>query len=193
MSKKKNPLFEKEITSPIKGKMYNDSENPETPKKLKNPPFYQLYKGESFEYLKEKMAQNSAAMAVWWELVELMDNQGAVMISQQSLADFFGKTRQTINNWIKWLTEEDLIHIFKIGTANVYVINAQIISDQLVTKKQHFALFNARVIADKKEQTKKIKRKFFSVADSYIDPNQTDIFEQIKEAQNNQENEREEE
>lgn len=177
---RKNPLFEKEIKSPIKGKIYNDNES-ERPKKIGNKPFYQLYKGESFQFLKEKMTKNPAAMTVWWELVSLMDNQGAVMVSQSALATFFDKTRQTINSWIKWLEDEELIHIFKIGTANVYVINAEIVSDQLVTKKQKFALFNARVVAEKKEQTKKIKQKFFSVADTYIDPNQTSIITQLKE------------
>ena len=34
------------------------------------------------------MQENSKAMAVWFELVSLMDNQGAVMISQNSLAEF---------------------------------------------------------------------------------------------------------
>jgi len=179
--KKMNPLFEKDIRSPIKGKNYNDNESPERPKKVGNKPFYQLYKGSSFDYIREKMKENSSAMAVWWELVNLMDNQGAVMVSQQSLADFFGKSRQTINSWIKWLDENDLISIFKISTANVYVVNAEIVSDQLVTKKQHFALFNARVVAEKKEQTKKIKRKFFSVAD--LDPNQTNLIDQIAEAE----------
>ena len=181
--KKKNPLFEKELKSPVKGQVYNDTDNPDRPKKIANPPFYQLYKGASFDFLREKMNANPSAMAVWWELINLMDNQGAVMISQSSLATFFGKTTRTIRNWIDWLDEEELIHIFKVGTANVYVINASIISDQLLTKKQNFSLFNARVIADKKEQTSKIKRKFFSVAGSV--PAQIDLIEQIKEMENN--------
>ena len=47
-----------------------------------------------------------------------------------------------------------------------------------MTQKQEFALFNARVVADKKEQTKKVKKKFFSVADVIaesegIHPNQS--------------------
>lgn len=181
---RKNPLFEKELKTPIRGRIYNDTEDPERPKKLANKPFYQLYKGGSFDFLRGKMAENPTAMAVWWELVNLMDNQGAVMISQKSLADFFDRTPRTIRNWTDWLEEEELIHVFKIGTANVYVVNAEIVSDQLVTKKQHFALFNARVVAEKKEQTKKIKRKFFSVADTYIDPNQTNLLDQIKDKDN---------
>ena len=110
-----------------------------------------------------------------------MDNQGAVMISQGSLAEFFGVTRQTINSWIKWLDDNDMISIFKVGTANVYAINSAIVSDRLVTEKQNFALFNARVIAEKKEQTKKIKQKFFSVADTLSNGNQLDLLDQIKE------------
>ena len=127
------------------------------------------------------MNQNSNAMRVWFELVTLMDNQGAVMISQGSLAEFFGVTRQTINSWIKWLDDNDMISIFKVGTANVYAINSAIVSDRLVTEKQNFALFNARVIAEKKEQTKKIKQKFFSVADTISNNNQLNLIEQIKE------------
>lgn len=164
MSDRKNPLFEKDIRHKIAEKRYID-EGVELPKTTKNPPFFQFYKGASFDYMKEKMNQNPKAMNVWFELVSLMDNQGAVMISQPALAEFFGVTRQTVNNWIKWLDENELISIFKIGTANVYAINASIVSDRLVTQKQEFALFNARVVADKKEQTKKVKNKFFSIAD----------------------------
>lgn len=164
MSSTKNPLFQKDIRNEISSKDYLDKENPNKPTKTKNPPFFQFYKGASFEFLKEKMNENSKAMAVWFELVSLMDNQGAVMISQTALSDFFNVTRQTINNWIKWLDDNELISIFKIGTANVYAINAAIVSDRLITQKQSFALFNARVVAEKKEQTKKVKKRFFSVA-----------------------------
>ena len=166
---KKNPLFEKDIRHTITGKNYIDSENPDIPKVKKNPPFFQFYKGASFDYLKERMSQNPKAMAVWFELVSLMDNQGAVMISQTSLADFFNVSVPTMKRVIKWLDENDMISIFKVGTANVYAINSAIVSDRLVTEKQNFALFNARVVAEKKEQTKKIKKKFFSVADTQID------------------------
>jgi len=98
-----------------------------------------------------------------------MDNQGAVMISQTSLADFFNVSVPTMKRVIKWLDENEMISIFKVGTANVYAINSAIVSDRLITEKQSFALFNARVVAEKKEQTKKIKKKFFSVADTQSD------------------------
>ena len=177
MSNRKNPLFEKDIRHKIAEQKYID-ESGELPKITKNPPFFQFYKGTSFDYMKEKMNENPKAMNVWFELITLMDNQGAVMISQPALAEFFGVTRQTVNTWIKWLDENELISIFKVGTANVYAINASIVSDRLVTQKQEFALFNARVVADKKEQTKKVKKKFFSVADVIaesegIHPNQS--------------------
>lgn len=170
MSTNKNPLFEKDIRHKITEQKYIDNNNEKLPKVAKNPPFFQFYKGSSFDYMKEKMNENPKAMNVWFELVSLMDNQGAVMVSQPSLAEFFGVTRQTINTWIKWLDKNDLISIFKIGTANVYAINSAIVSDRLITEKQEFALFNARVVADKKEQTKKIKKKFFGVADVISSP-----------------------
>lgn len=177
---KKNPLFHKDIRHQISEQKYIDENSPEIPKVTKNPPFFQFYKGASFDFVKEKMMQNPKAMSVWFELVSLMDNQGAVVISQTALADFFGVTRQTVNSWIKWLDKNELISIFKIGTTNVYAINSAIVSDRLVTQKQEFALFNARVIAERSEQTKKIKKKFFGVSDvqnreisTQFHPNQT--------------------
>ncbi len=179
-----NPIFEKELKDPIKGTQYLDVDSPDKPSVIKNPPFFQFYKGASFDYLKGKMNENSKAMAVWFELVSLMDNQGAVMISQNALAEFFNVTRRTIINWLQWLDDNDMISIFKIGNANVYAINAAIVSDRLITEKQSFTLFNARVVAEKKEQTKKVKQRFFSVADVKteqnkieVDPNQLDMFE----------------
>lgn len=181
---KKNAIFDRDLKDPIKGNQYLDNDNPEKPSVIKNPPFFQFYKGASFDYLKGKMNEHPKAMAVWFELVSLMDNQGAVMISQPSLAEFFNVSLPTMKRFIKWLDDSDLISIFKIGTANVYAINAAIVSDRLITEKQSFTLFNARVVAEKKEQTKKVKQKFFSVADVKtehskieIDPNQLDMFE----------------
>ena len=176
---KKNPLFEKDIRHKISEQKYID-ESGELPKVTKNPPFFQFYKGASFDFLKQKMIENPKAMNVWYELVTLMDNQGAVMVSQPALAEFFNVSLPTIKRAIKWLDDNELISIFKIGTANVYAVNASIVSDRLVTQKQEFALFNARVVADKKEQTKKVKKKFFSVADVLaesegVHPNQSYI------------------
>lgn len=181
----KNPMFERDIRNGIKSTRYVDNNSPEMPKVAKNPPFFQFYKGDSFDYLREKMNEHPKAMAVWFELVSLMDGQGAVMISQPSLAEFFNVSLPTIKRFIKWLDDNDMISIFKIGTANVYAINSAIVSDRLVTEKQHFALFNARVVAEKKEQTKKVSKKFFSVADTQANPKQINILDQIKEFENN--------
>lgn len=180
MDSKKNPLFERDIRHKIQGKKYLD-EDSEKPYKEKNQPFFQFYKGASFDFLKEKMLENSKAMALWFELVSLMDNQGAVMISQPALAEFLNVSLPTIKRFIKWLDENELISIFKIGTANVYAINASIVSDRLVTEKQDFALFNARVVAEKKEQTAKIKRKFFSIADTTKEINSKTLNKALKE------------
>lgn len=179
-SSKKNPLFHKDLRHGILEKKYVDESSGDIPRVTKNPPFFQFYKGASFDFVKKKMLENPKAMSIWFELVSLMDNQGAVVISQSALAEFFGVTRQSINTWIKWLDKHELISIFKIGTTNVYAVNAAIVSDRLVTQKQEFALFNARVIAERSEQTKKVKKKFFSVADvqnmqsqTQFHPNQT--------------------
>lgn len=179
----KNPLFERDLRSPIRSTEYSDKLDPNAPKVTKNPPFFQLYKGASFDYLREKMNENPKAMSVWFELVNLMDNQGAVMISQPAIAQFFNCSLPTIKRFIKWLDDNEMISIFKVGTANVYAINSAIISDRLVTEKQNFALFNARVVAEKKEQTKKIQKKFFSVADTTIDSRQTSLLDAIRDAQ----------
>ena len=50
----KHSLLIVDIRNKIKSTDYIDSENPEIPKQKKNPPFFQFYKGASFEYLKEK-------------------------------------------------------------------------------------------------------------------------------------------
>lgn len=178
----KNPLFDRDLRSPIRSTEYVDNTDPNALRVAKNPPFFQLYKGASFDYLRLKMNENPKAMSVWFELVSLMDNQGAVMISQNALAEFFNVTSRTVRGWIDWLEKVDMISVFKIGTANVYAINSAIVSDRLVTQKQHFALFNARVVAEKKEQTKKIQKKFFTVADTTVDTRQTNLLDAIGEA-----------
>lgn len=180
-NRKKNPIFERKIKHKIGSTLYPDKDA-DVKKIAKNPPFFQLYKGASFEYLTQKLEENPKAMSVWFQLVSLMDNQGAVMISQASLAEYFNVTRQTIHNHIKWLDEAEMLNIFKIGTSNVYAINGAIISDRVVTQKQNFLLFNAKVVIDRSEQSNKIKRKFFSVADTQTNPNQTNLLDEIARA-----------
>lgn len=132
------------------------------------------------------MIENAPAVSLWWELVGFMDNQGAVMISQKALATHMSVSKRTIINRLNWLEEKELIAVFKVGTANVYALNGDVISDQRVTKKQHFALFNARVVLDKDEQNIETKRKYFSIVDSH-NPNQLDLEDAIREAENERE------
>lgn len=116
---------------------------------IKNRDFIQIYR-KSIIFMRNLNKIDPNALPVLLILLEKMNKQNAVLISQKALSQITGKTRQTINKAIKALKEGRYIQIIKVGTANVYVVNASIAWTNSNNKK--YQAFSAQVVADIDEQ-----------------------------------------
>jgi DNA-binding MarR family transcriptional regulator len=117
----------------------------------KNHNFVQLYRDQLLQ-LRKLTHKNKTALSVLLLLVEKMDKQNALIISQNTLMKILGKSRQTISKSIKVLKEGNFINIVKVGTANAYIINANVFWQNSQIMKDRTATFTATVFAVKNEQ-----------------------------------------
>lgn len=95
--------------------------------------------------------RSSLALKVLMLLVEKMNRQNAIVISQKALCQLTGKSRQSIHKAISLLEKERWVKVLKVATANAYLINERVFwtSD---TGKRKYALFSAMVVAAESEQ-----------------------------------------
>lgn len=119
----------------------------------KNLNFVQLYKQHLMD-LRRLTNRDSNALSILLIMVEKMNKQNALVISQKNLEKITGKSRTTVHRAIKVLREENFIEVIKIGTANAYVVNANVFWQDDHSKKSKFAIFDATVVASLDEQDK---------------------------------------
>lgn len=117
----------------------------------KNQNFVQLYKQELLE-LRALTAKDPTAMGLLLMLVEKMNKQNAIVMSQKTMMKITGKSQPTITRAIKTLKDSQFIQIVKIGTANAYIINSKVFWQSGVNGK--YATFNATIVASGDEQEK---------------------------------------
>lgn len=117
----------------------------------KNLNFVQLYKQHLMD-LRRLTSKDSNALTILLIMVEKMNKQNALVISQRNLEKITGKSRTTVHRAIKVLREERFIEVIKIGTANAYVVNANVFWQDDHEKKNKFAIFDATVVASLDEQ-----------------------------------------
>lgn len=103
--------------------------------------------------------RHPTAARLMHRLVANMDKQGAVIMSQRTLAEMIGVHRNTIGKAVKILEADNWIETVQLGgTAGGvkgYLINRRVAwADK--RKNQQFAAFDARVVVSASEQTSKI-------------------------------------
>jgi hypothetical protein len=117
----------------------------------KNYNFTQFYRS-SFKEFRALVRSNSTAVEILMIIVEKMNKQNALVISQKTLTKITGKTRQTISKAVKTLEKKHFIQIIKVGTANAYVVNSNVFWQSDADKKDQYAIFTATVVANSAEQ-----------------------------------------
>jgi hypothetical protein len=127
-----------------------------------NNQFFQFYK-HNFKIMQQIVKDNPNAMRLFFWLVDNMDSNNSIVVSQDTLAKYLDCSRSSVINWANYLREKQVIEILKTGGSNVYAINADIVWCDLAENKR-FAKFEAKVFIDYEEQDdiyKKGKRDFF--------------------------------
>jgi hypothetical protein len=147
-----------------------------------NNDFVQLYR-KNIEAIVELGKKNYIAGYIFVYFLKIMGRDNCVVISQNTLTELFEVSRQTIYTAIKALEESKFIQVLKIGTANAYVINADIAWTTYNNKKTT-AMFNAKVVASLSEQTEATKkkaksRKITMIGFDFKDPNTIDWIDEL--------------
>jgi hypothetical protein len=92
---------------------------------------------------------------VLWKLVQAMNKQNAVMVSQESLQKLTNLSRPTIQRAIALLREQNWIEVLKVGTANIYRVNSSVFWQTRADGR--WASFSAEVLINFEEQDEKTK------------------------------------
>jgi DNA-binding transcriptional regulator YhcF (GntR family) len=103
--------------------------------------------------LKLSRINNLLSHQIFLFISKEMDRENKVILSQQTLAEIFDVSRQSINTAIKELEKNEMLSIYKVGSTNVYCLNANIVWTTYRDKIE-LAKFKANVIISKSEQEK---------------------------------------
>jgi len=88
---------------------------------------------------------NPTALRVLLFLVRHMDGLNAIGVPQKLIAHMIGVSRQTVNAAINYLADNGWIEVYKLGKANVYVINPDVVWTSYAGQKQ-YCKFSATVM-----------------------------------------------
>ncbi|MGE6379932.1 replication/maintenance protein RepL [Peribacillus muralis] len=115
----------------------------------KNANFVQLYR-ENMPEMRWLMTNHAFPSSLLFFILEHMDNRNALACSYSVFEDYFGKSRMTIYRAIKILEENGFIDVLKMGTSNVYLVNADLAwTDSNSSKK--YAKYDGKILVSKKE------------------------------------------
>ena len=97
--------------------------------------------------------KNGLALQIFLFISKEMDKENKLIVSQQTLAEYFAVSRSTVAVAIKELFDSELIYLLKIGKQNIYCLNANVVWTR-ERDKLHLARFRASVIVSQEEQVK---------------------------------------
>lgn len=128
-----------------------------TPKENKKIlPFVQWEKSSMTAWRKLNM-QSPTATNLLTLMIESMNDVNALMMSQQTMAEVLGCSRQTISSAIKILKDGNWIDTVRVGSSTIYVVDRSVFWTQ-ARNKRHYADFYARVIASENEQKESLAK-----------------------------------
>jgi hypothetical protein len=115
----------------------------------KNTNFIQLYRDHMPE-MRWLMTNHQFASSLLFFILEHMDNRNALACSYSVFEDYFGKHKTTIYRNLKILQDNGFLDILKMGTSNVYIVNADLAwTDKNNAKK--YTKYDGKILVSKKE------------------------------------------
>jgi predicted urease superfamily metal-dependent hydrolase len=127
---------------------YTNSETGEI--ETKNANFIQLYK-DNIQLISQMAAERPAALRIFLWIAQLMDDKNALATSQTAISEALNLHRNTVTQAIAYLKEKKVMAILKTGSSHVYVLNNEIVWQDLSEAKK-YALFTAKIYLAKSEQ-----------------------------------------
>lgn len=136
-------VLEQQIVNTVTGEVL-------TKRKLKgNGNFVMLFKNNMDKVIELTKLDNKAS-ALFLFLVEQMNTDNAVVISSESIAEAMDWGIATVYRKVAILKKANFLQVYKIGTANVYRLNSDLVWSTWANKKE-YSKFRASVVISRKE------------------------------------------
>lgn len=117
-----------------------------------NSNFTMIY-NEHFNTIQVLIKNDSKAGELFMFLIGLMGKDNALIISNEAIADNFGWSSATVTRKIKYLKDNQFVHVAKTGSSNIYYVNSQIAWKNTADRRK-VSQFQASVFITEKEQEK---------------------------------------
>lgn len=127
-----------------------EEEQRERKKKSPYDDFAQLNRRNVIHLIKAAQV-NPTALSVLLFFIEHMNKMNAIICSYKVLQEQLGMSQATVARSIKYLKDTGFIHIYKSGSANVYVVNDNLVWTNSGDKVK-YCQFPASVILSASEQ-----------------------------------------
>lgn len=128
----------------------HENKQREREKKSRYKDFAQLNKQNVIHLIKAAQV-NPTALAVLLFFIEHMDKMNAIICSYKVLQEQLDMSQATVARSVKYLKDTGFIHIYKSGSANVYVINDNLVWTNTGDKVK-YCQFPANVVLSASEQ-----------------------------------------
>lgn len=128
-----------------------------------NSNFVQFYRNE-MHGIRDLIKAEPKAASLFMFLAEKMDQENALIVSKETLAEVMQVSVRTVTRQIAVLKEKGFIQILKSGVTNIYLINANIAWTTDGDRKA-FAKFRANVFVSKSEQEYNVRAKKYKQLD----------------------------
>lgn len=126
------------------GEIIGEVVQPERDRSKENADFVMLYR-RFIQQLAGLGTQDAQALRVLLFLIRHMDTKNALAVPMSLMSEMLGVTRQTVSAKIKFLSDNGWISIYKLGRANVYVVNPELVWTSYADQKA-YCKFDAAVM-----------------------------------------------
>ncbi len=124
----------------------------ELEERRKNRDFIQVYKSQ-IKYLRKLTSKDPAATEIFLFLMEHMNKSNAVVCSYKVFEEALGLSKSTVYRAVKTLKETNHVEIHKVGSANIYHLNSNLVWSSWATGKK-YAEAKGKILFAESEQDK---------------------------------------
>lgn len=115
-----------------------------------NKDFVMLYR-RFIKQISDLGVENPTALRILLFLIRHMDGYNAIGVTQKLLARLLGLSRQTVSTNIMYLREHGWIEIYKLGKANIYIVNPEVVWTSYASQKA-YCKFQGTFLLDRDDQ-----------------------------------------
>lgn len=120
-----------------------------------NSDFVQMYR-QNMKAFRQIIDENSTAASIFYFFLEHMDYGNSIACSSTVLEEISKKSRSTVSRAIKLLKSRGFIDVSRMGTTNVYHINATVAWSTFSNNKR-YAKLNSTIVLAESEQDNAIE------------------------------------